>query len=107
MFGSQTERVVSNKQSISYVLIIANMDFGVTVVPISFQFCKGGHRKGMVGVHTCRDEFYLAMDDAELVNRLGNLYSMRQNLSLGFPTKQDSNQYPRLQRPARKLKFHP
>ena len=41
----------------------------------------------MVGVHTCRDEFYLAMDDAELVNRLGNLYSTRQNLSSGVPDK--------------------
>ena len=60
----------------------------------------------MVGVHTCRDEFYLAMDDAELVNRLGNLYSTRQNLSWGFPTKRDSNQSPQLERLARKLKFY-
>ena len=31
----------------------------------------------MVGVHTCRDAFYLAMDDAELVNRLGKNYSTK------------------------------
>ena len=32
--------------------------------------------------------------------------STRQNQSSGFPTKQDSNQSPQLQRPARKLKFN-
>ena len=31
--------------------------------------------------------------------------STRQNLSLGFPTKRDSNQSPQLQRLARKSKF--
>ena len=32
--------------------------------------------------------------------------SLPQNLSLGFVTKQDSNQSPQLQRLARELKFH-
>ena len=32
--------------------------------------------------------------------------SSRQNLSSGYPTKRDSNQSPKLQRLARKLKFH-
>ena len=36
------------------------------------------------------------------------IYGLRpeKNLSLGFPTKQDSNQSSTLQRLARKLKFH-
>ena len=41
----------------------------------------------MVGVHTCRDEFYLAMDDAELVNRLGNLIRRDKTCLRRFPTK--------------------
>ena len=32
--------------------------------------------------------------------------SLRENLSLGYPTKQDSNQTPQLQRLARILQFH-
>ncbi|KAH3884094.1 phytanoyl-CoA dioxygenase domain-containing protein 1 homolog [Dreissena polymorpha] len=35
------------------------------------QFVRGGHRKGMVCVHECCDNFYLMIKDEELQNRLG------------------------------------
>ena len=40
-----------------------------------FQFVRGGHKKGLVVVHTVADNFYLVIDDEELVNRLGNFDS--------------------------------
>lgn len=36
------------------------------------QFVKGGHRKGLVGVHTCSDNFYLVLDEEEIINRFGS-----------------------------------
>ena len=40
-----------------------------------FQFVRGGHKKGLVVVHTVADNFYLVIDDDELVKRLGNFDS--------------------------------
>ena len=53
-------------------------------------------------------ESYLNTDPEERFSRdhAHNWASSRQNLSSGFPTKQDSNRTAQLQRLARKLKFH-
>ncbi|KAK3604050.1 hypothetical protein CHS0354_023265, partial [Potamilus streckersoni] len=33
------------------------------------EMAEGGHRKGLVGVHTCCDNFYLMLDEEELQTR--------------------------------------
>ena len=52
-------------------------------------------------VRYCRKDSFLANEDS-----ISIWASTRENLSLGFLTKRDSNQSPQLQRLARKLKCH-
>ena len=48
-------------------------------------------------------QFFQKMINVEAAGQ--GLIGPRQNLCLGFPTKQDSNQSPQLQRLVRKLEF--
>ena len=54
----------------------------------------------------CINCFIICLSDKHVLNNNDHKWATsQQNLSSGFPSKQDSNQSPQLQRLARKLKF--